>query len=215
MHHSLDTAERWSRRVGLTTVLVTLTALLWGLWRGTQRPVGYKTGQEPGMLRTPAFYFLASAGYFGLCVRLWRPFPLILSQPARILALILGALLYFPGLALVLWGRLTLAQMYNVSSSFGAQLYAGHRLVTHGPFALMRHPMYLGILLTGAGGLLLYRTWTFVFVLLHFPALLIRARREEQALAAEFGRQWEGYCQRVPTWLPRFRQEQRTELIEE
>jgi protein-S-isoprenylcysteine O-methyltransferase Ste14 len=130
---------------------------------------------------------------------------LSLSRPARILTLFLGSLLYFPGLALVLWGRLTLAQMYNVSSSFGAQLYADQQLVTHGPFAYVRHPMYLGILLVGWGGLLLYRTWTFAFVLLHFPALWIRARREEQVLAAEFGEQWAAYIQRVPAWLPRLR----------
>ncbi|MBK8900907.1 MAG: isoprenylcysteine carboxylmethyltransferase family protein [Anaerolineaceae bacterium] len=157
------------------------------------------------MLRTRMFYFLASVGYFGLCVRLWRPLPFALSQLPRAFALILGSLLYFPGLALVLWGRLTLAQLYNVSSSFGAQLYVDQQLVTRGPFACVRHPMYLGIWLVGWGGLLLYRTWTFAFVLFHFPALLIRAWREEQLLAAEFGEQWAAYTRRVPAWLPRLR----------
>jgi protein-S-isoprenylcysteine O-methyltransferase Ste14 len=94
--------------------------------------------------------------------------------------------------------------MYNVSSSFGAQLYTDQQLITHGPFAYVRHPMYLGILLVGWGGLLLYRTWTFVFIIAHFPVLLVRARHEEQALAIEFGEQWQVYSQRVPAWLPRF-----------
>lgn len=201
----LDTAERWTRRTGLAAMIATLAALLWGVWRGTQKPIGRTAGRETKTLRTPTFYFLASMGYFGLCARLWRPFSLILSRPVRLLMLFLGSLLYFPGLALVLWGRLTLAQMYNVSSSFGAQLYADQQLVTHGPFAYVRHPMYLGILLIGWGGLLLYRTWTFVFVLFHFPALLIRARREEQALAAEFGEQWATYSRRVSGWFPRLR----------
>lgn len=104
---------------------------------------------------------------------------------------------------------LALGEMYNVSSRFGAQLYAGHRLVTHGPYALARHPMYLGILFAGAGGLLLYRTWTFLFVPAHFPALVMRARREEEALSATFGQQWQDYCRRVPGWRPRFSQKQR------
>lgn len=199
----LDNAERCTRKVGLVAVVGTLGAVLWGLWRGTRRPAGHKTGHEPRLLRTPAFYLLASVGYFGLCYRLWRPLPLALSRSARALALVPGALLYFPGLALTLWGRLALGEMYNVSSSFGAQLYAGHRLVTTGPYALVRHPMYLGILFAGAGGLLLYRTWTFLFVLTHFPALFVRARREEQVLAVEFGQQWEDYCRRVPGWRPR------------
>lgn len=200
-HCSLDTIERWTRWAGLAAVLGTLAVVLGGLWRGTQRPVGHKTGPEPKILRSPAFYVLATVGYFGLCYRLWRPLPMALSYPLRALALILGLLLYFPGLALILWGRLTLAEMYNVSSSFGAQLFADHQLVIDGPFAHVRHPMYLGFLLASIGGLFLYRTWTFVFVLLQFPSLVVRARREEQALAVSFGEQWVNYCRQVPAWL--------------
>lgn len=204
VYDALDAAERSARRVGFVAVFTTLAAILWGLWRGTRRRAGRTSGREPTVLRTRAFYLLASTGYFGLCIWLWRPLPWRLSQTARILALINGSLLYFTGLGLILWGRLTLGAMYNVSSTFGARLYAGHRLVTCGPYALVRHPMYLGVLVTAAGGILLYRTWTFLFLLLQFPALLVRARREEKALAAEFGERWAAYCRRVPAWLPGF-----------
>lgn len=201
--HGLDVAEERLRQVGIAALLGTLATLLWGIWRGTRRPAGYSSGRETGVLRTVAFYALASTGYFACCYRLWRPLPLVLSRPWRALALILGSLLYFPGLALVLWGRLTLAQMYNVSSTFGAQLYADQQLITHGPFALVRHPMYFGILLTTIGGILIYRTWTFLVLLLQLPVLVVRARWEEQALAAEFGAQWAAYRRRVPAWVPR------------
>jgi len=203
-HGALDAAERVARGVGLAALFATLVVLVSGLWRGTRRLPGRESGQPPGLMRTRTFYVLASTGYFGLCYRLWRPIPIALGRPARAGAVALGSLFYFSGLALVAWGRLALGAMYNVSSSFGAQLFADHRLVTHGPFAVVRHPMYLGILLVGWGGLLLYRTWTFAFVLLHFPALLIRARREEQVLAATFGEQWADYCRRVPAWKPQF-----------
>jgi len=63
-----------------------------------------------------------------------------------------------PGLAFVLWGRLALGRMYFVSTSFGAQLYADHQLVTHEPFAIVRHPMYSGLIAAGIGSLLLYQT---------------------------------------------------------
>ena len=49
----------------------------------------------------------------------------------------------------------------------------------------------------------LYQTWTMVFLALHFPGLAVRARREEQVLAEEFGDEWQDYCRRVPRWLPR------------
>jgi protein-S-isoprenylcysteine O-methyltransferase Ste14 len=38
-----------------------------------------------------------------------------------------------------------------------------------------------------------------------FVGLILRARREEQALAAEFGAEWDAYCHMVPAWIPRFR----------
>lgn len=34
--------------------------------------------------------------------------------------------------------------------------------------------------------------------------LVLRARREEQALAAEFGQAWQDYCRRVPAFFPAF-----------
>jgi hypothetical protein len=199
----LNTIEQRVRWAGLTAVLVTLVSIFWGLARGLRRPAGSASRGYGAWLRRPLFYILTSAGYFGLCWRLWRPLPLLLSRRRRLLALLLGSLLYFPGLALVLWGRLALGRMYNVSSSFGAQLYSEHHLVTSGPFAYVRHPMYLGIWLTALGGVALYRTWTFVFLLTHYPALVIRARHEEEQLAARFGAAWRAYCRQVPRWLPR------------
>jgi protein-S-isoprenylcysteine O-methyltransferase Ste14 len=42
-----------------------------------------------------------------------------------------------------------------------------------------------------------------VFTTVAFLGLVLRARREEQALAAEFGQHWQEYCQQVPGWIPR------------
>jgi protein-S-isoprenylcysteine O-methyltransferase Ste14 len=201
---NLEVVEQWVRWLGGAGVLVPLIAVFWGLWRGLHRPSGRTTGWAHKVLRAP-FYLVVSILYFGLCLLIWKPLPLSLSQPVRIIALALGALLYFPGLAMLLWARLTLGEMYNVSSGFGVQLYADQRLITHGPFALVRHPMYLGLMMATFGGVLIYRTWTLAFLAVNSLFLVIRARREEQALAAEFGAQWEAYCQRVPAWMPRFR----------
>jgi protein-S-isoprenylcysteine O-methyltransferase Ste14 len=92
--------------------------------------------------------------------------------------------------------------MYNVSSAFGNQLYSDHELVTSGPFALVRHPMYLGALIAGVGGVLLYRTWAALLAIAHVAVFFVRAGKEEQALAAEFGETWRRYAQRVPAGLP-------------
>ena len=203
---SLDTFEQWVRWIGAVDTLVTLAVMLVGLARSLTRPRGRAIGRANQMLRAPT-YIIISIGYFGLWYILWRPISLALPIPARVAALILGALFLFPGLALVLWGRLTLGQMDNVSSALGAQLYANHRLITHGPFAVVRHPMYVGVIMASFGGLLTYRTWALVFAATTFLGLAVRARREEQVLAAEFGQQWQAYCRQVPAWIPRLQRQ--------
>jgi protein-S-isoprenylcysteine O-methyltransferase Ste14 len=200
---TFDLIEVWVRWLGGLAGALTLMFLFYGIWRGLERPVGSTTGNFPGLLHRPSFYILSGLGYFALCYLLWRPIFPGLSSTTRLLRLVLGTLLYFSGLTLILWGRLTLGKLYFVSTSQAAQLFADHQLVTQGPYAWVRHPMYLGILLTGLGGILVYWTWTFVFLALNFLGLTLRARREEQALAAEFGDQWEVYCKKVPRWIPR------------
>ena len=201
---SLESVVRW---IGGMVAFATLGIVLAGIWRGVRRPAGRVTGRAAGWLRSPVFYLFSTALFVGLSVALWRPLPLMLSTEARAWMLALGSLAYFPGMAFVLWGRLALGQMYFVSTSMGAQLYADHQLVTHGPFAIVRHPMYLGLIAAAVGSLLIYQTWTTAIFTFFAPFVLLRARREEQALAAEFGEQWQAYCRRVPALLPRLRKE--------
>jgi hypothetical protein len=198
----LERVRAWLGWIGALGALVTLAAIFHGLWRGLRQPFGRTSGRTAAWLRRPAFYLAAGLGYFGLCARLWRPLPLRPSRLVDGLMLLLGTLLYFPGLALMLWGRLTMKDMHNVSTDFGSQLYADHRLVTSGPFALIRHPMYVGGMMAEIGALLLYRTWATLLIMINVPLLPMRARREEDLLASRFGAEWTEYKRRVPRWIP-------------
>jgi protein-S-isoprenylcysteine O-methyltransferase Ste14 len=138
-------------------------------------------------------------------VALWRPLPVHPAPWLRGLLLSIGAALFFAGLALYFWGLHTLGRMFGPSTGFGVRLHAAHRLVASGPYAHVRHPMYLAVIAAAQGSLLLYRTWaTLCFAIIMF-GLVVRARREERALAREFGQQWADYRARVPGWLPRLR----------
>jgi protein-S-isoprenylcysteine O-methyltransferase Ste14 len=201
---NLHAIELWIGWGGAAAILALTIVVLIGIRQGQRRAGGRASGTGLRHLRMqPWAYGAMSLVYAGLCYLLWRPLLLFLAPTARVTVLAAGSLLYFPSLALILWARHTLGQMYNVSLSTGAQLYAGHRLVTGGPFAIVRHPMYAGAMLGAVGALLIYRTWTIVFILAHCLVFLIRSRREEEALAAEFGAEWAAYQRRVPGWIPR------------
>jgi len=76
-------------------------------------------------------------------------------------------------------------------------------LVTSGPYAFTRNPMYLGLALaTGSCGLLLMTWWPIILLI---PTLVIIQRfvivPEERYLHRRFGRDYETYARRVRRWL--------------
>lgn len=196
--------ELWLRRLGGVAGLATLALAIRHMLASVRRPAGRESGPGARFLRAPILG-LATLLFATVTVRLWRPLPLALPARVRADCLALGALLYFPGLGLYLWGLRTLGAMFAPSTGFGVRLQVGHRLVTTGPYALVRHPMYLAVITTGAGGLLLYRTWSMLLFAVAMFGLIVRARREEGALSVELGAAWEAYRGRVPAWLPQAR----------
>jgi protein-S-isoprenylcysteine O-methyltransferase Ste14 len=75
-------------------------------------------------------------------------------------------------------------------------------LMTSGPYACSRHPMYLTELSLWLGWAVLYGS---IIVLAGFVALCVVVRilapREERALEAKFGERYRRYRARVPRWL--------------
>jgi protein-S-isoprenylcysteine O-methyltransferase Ste14 len=77
-------------------------------------------------------------------------------------------------------------------------------LVTSGPNALTRNPMYVGMAgLLGAHALV-RGGWLTVLPLAAFVAVidLTQIRPEEAALRELFGEEYDAYCARAPRWLP-------------
>lgn len=136
----------------------------------------------------------------------WIPWAIALVSDALRVPVAPG--LRAAGLAIALAGALFAAwSMWRLGRSYAVRMdvFAEHRLVTDGPFALVRHPLYLGALVYHVGavlalGDLLLAILTLVVVL---PLLAYRATYEERALVAAFGDEYERYRARVPSLLPR------------
>lgn len=87
-------------------------------------------------------------------------------------------LLPLPGLALALWGMLTLDRSFAVTP-------AKRKLVSDGPYRVLRHPIYTGEILSLAGIWLGAVSWWNGGVLLLFMLSLVwRIKKEEELLCS-------------------------------
>jgi protein-S-isoprenylcysteine O-methyltransferase Ste14 len=194
--------ESWVSWAATAIGAVVLVIPLVRVWSTRHASRGKRSGSATFLTRWPGI-FLASAAFIAAGFLLWRPVPINLSVRLRWLALLIGIVLYFPGIFLYVWAFATIGAMFGVSSSRGAQLYEGHRLVERGPYHFVRHPMYLGVVLTALGALLIFRTWAMAVFAPSSFGIILRAGREDQLLEEQFGDAWRAYRERVPGWVPR------------
>lgn len=85
-----------------------------------------------------------------------------------------------------------------------ARLVEDHKLITEGPYAYVRNPIYTGMLgmLIATGLAMEHWIALPVAVVLFVGGLVIRVRSEEKLLRAAFGQEFEDYARRVPAVLP-------------
>ena len=78
-----------------------------------------------------------------------------------------------------------------------------HELIANGPYAIVRHPIYTGLLVAFIGSAMARGEWRGVLaVLIAWWALWRKLRLEERWMAERFGQQYEAYCRRVPALVP-------------
>ncbi len=87
-----------------------------------------------------------------------------------------------------------------------ARLVEGHKLITVGPYAYVRNPIYTGMLgmLIATGLAMEHWIATIAAIVIFGIGLLIRVRSEEKLLRAAFGQEFEDYARRVPAVIPGF-----------
>ncbi len=112
---------------------------------------------------------------------------------------VVGTLLVLFGAVLCLWARLRLGRWFT--GTFGIK--PGHELVTDGPYALTRHPMYTGLMTAVVGAALAWDSLpTLVLAALLAPLFFIHTAYEESMFERHFGAAYLDYQSRVPRLVP-------------
>ena len=104
------------------------------------------------------------------------------------------------GFAFCWWARLHLGRLWSASVA----RKQGHRIVDTGPYGLVRHPIYTGMLgmLIATGMAISHWIALLAALLIFFIGTIIRVRSEDRLLREAFGEQFKDYANRVPAIVP-------------
>jgi protein-S-isoprenylcysteine O-methyltransferase Ste14 len=195
--------ERLIQWITFTSKTMVWIGALWDLT--TSLIAFYNTSCSPSMA-APVDYskFRLSSERGQLLSALWAIHPIML----------IGTFATVSAAILRIWCFKTLGPMFTFEVSIRPQ----HQLVTHGPYAWVRHPSYIGVYLTLLGatavlcapggwlssggwltplGCLMVAIWT-IKCLYVFRGTSLRLQAEDDILKAAFGQKWEEYARKVP-----------------
>ena len=170
--------------------------LLLGRSRGAKSEIQRDSKSRLGFLLQTAGYaiaFLFPRTYFSPIVPMSRVAEQALAAATIVLAI--------ASVSFCLAAALTLGRQWALI----ARLVESHELITRGPYAVVRNPIYLAMFgMMIATGLAVSRWQALALGIAVFLAgNEIRIRSEEKLLRGAFGPAFEEYARRVPAFLPR------------
>jgi len=119
--------------------------------------------------------------------------------PKKLLIFWLGSAITAGGLLFSIWARLHLGRNWSGTVT----IKEDHELITGGPYAFVRHPIYLGILLAFIGSATACGQFRGIFsVTLVFCSLWYKLRQEERWMHERFGDGYDRYCRHVAALVP-------------
>jgi len=118
----------------------------------------------------------------------------------RVPLLWVGTAMVVGGLAFRVWAIRVLGRQFTVDVG----IQPGHALITAGPYRVLRHPSYTGVLACFYGLGVGLGSWASlaVIVIATTAAFMRRIRVEERVLAQAFGSAWAAHAQRTWRLLP-------------
>ena len=180
-----------------------LFAVMWLLWLGYWGVMGRRAKvtvrSESRISRLPHLSLLLISA---LLLSLPHfPVPLLGARfmPTSPWVFRLGAALTAAGLLFSVWARNHIGNNWSAIVT----IKQDHQLITSGPYALVRHPIYTGLLLALIGSALARGEWRGVLaVLIAFCALWRKLRLEERWMQEQFGAAYSAYSSRVAALVP-------------
>ncbi len=110
----------------------------------------------------------------------------------------IGVIVCVAGVALAVWARANIGRNWGMPMS----LREGHELVTSGPYAYIRHPIYSGLLLAMLGSALAANPVWLVLFVVSLVYFVYGARVEERHMTQQFPDAYPAYRRRTKMLIP-------------
>lgn len=111
----------------------------------------------------------------------------------------IGLLISFMGLLIACWSRYLLGKNWSLS----VQKKENHELIKSGPYSILRHPIYTGILLIFIGNTIIVGDYRgIIAVLIVFISFWFKLKKEEKWLIEIFGEDYHNYKKTTKAILP-------------
>ncbi len=147
-------------------------------------------------------YRLVALGVFAVCVAVGLLAHLSshsLVWRTHLAVGIISACMVLAGTAFAVWARVTLGRNWSAEVTFKQE----HELIESGPYALVRHPIYTGLIAMALGTAINYgRAIGFAVVLSLCGALWWKARQEERVMSSHFPDAYADYKSHVRAIIP-------------
>lgn len=171
-----------------------IVALSWIVVRNIDRPrsKSRRLRSAIGVALQAIGFAAAAIGFAKPELPWWAPYSIV----STILVILLGA----TSVALFLAAAATMGKNWSII----ARTRDDHQLVRTGPFAIVRHPIYLALLLyliSIAAALGHWQQLLFAMPL-YLAGTVTRIRDEEALLRAQFGQEHARYVREVPALIP-------------
>ncbi|MDM0115092.1 isoprenylcysteine carboxylmethyltransferase family protein [Variovorax sp. J22R133] len=126
----------------------------------------------------------------------WLDAPIAPRSPWLFLT---GTVLVTAGLLFTVWARRHLGRNWSAIVT----VKQDHELICTGPYAIVRHPIYTGLLLAFVGSAVAVDEWRGALaVLIAALALWRKLRLEERWMREQFGDKYVAYSKKVPALVP-------------
>ena len=126
--------------------------------------------------------------------------PKAADYPAHLWAIVLGAAIF----CLAMWVFRRTHKQLGRNWSITLEIRQKHELISSGPYALVRHPMYTSFMLMGLAQAFLLSNWVAGLAgLIGFAVLFfLRVDKEERMMMDVFGPEYRAYMDRTKRIIP-------------